>query len=400
MLYSAAMGNRVGSGGNRPVQAPKLGNAPGKTEGATKGSQTNEAAQSQAVEAVGHQVADSFGGVGNRLLDAMSPLIPDKMASGARDSLLSAEVIAHRAVAHAGASRGAAGIVSGTRTADTLSGMPRADQVATLKDMSKPDFLNLQAAQRSGAIKDPVVQMGVSVETLARTTYGKSESGAKGVALARSQHAEGNLNYASNASGTSTGSYAFTDGNGHINLDKSLSRSPEAGAAFIAHEAHHAGITKKLSKDGGDRPAELNEETTAHAEQSKAWKDLKGNAGALPKDLRESLDGTLANYARGGSSAIKAQVAAHYASEHVTAYWGDINNNTPRAQAADSILTELAKDPKAQAAMTTEQATDFAKAMFNSPYTENPQTAETVKKAIAGMPTAAQKAANAEMGWE
>ena len=238
---------------------------------------------------------------------------------------------------------------------------PPSVRMAQVQTMSDAQLKAIGDSMRAGQIEDPALQLAVGTELAARTKWGKDNP--EIVAYQRKLVVDGKVNF---KDGRGAGR---TETSGEVKMDLSLSKSPEALAALLAHEATHS-----FHATHGGLNSVYQEETSGNLASARVWSEIgKKDDSNLTVDQRDGLNEYAEQYQRFGEDGVQARVATEYAREASKTYEKH-PKPSEKAKVTD-LMDSLANDPGAVKAMRPEYVQELATALLRSGANE-----EDVKK--------------------
>jgi hypothetical protein len=219
--------------------------------------------------------------------------------------------------------------------------------------MSDAQLQQVAEHMRAGLVEDLGLQLAVTTELAARTQWGKDNPDL--VDYQRQLVVDGKVNF---KDGRGAGR---TETSGEVTMDPSLSRSPEALAALLAHEATHS----HHAANGGMDPSVYVEETAGNMASAQVWAELgKKDDSNLSKDQLDGLNEYAEQFKAHGEDGVQARMAAEYAMEASKLY-AKGNKASEKAKVTD-VLDHLANDPGAVKAMRPEYAKELFLALMRT----------------------------------
>jgi hypothetical protein len=256
---------------------------------------------------------------------------------------------------------------------------PVSVRMAQAQNMSDAELSQVAEAMRGGGVEDLGLQLAVTTEMAARTQWGKDNP--EIVDYQRQLVVDGKVNFASSERGAA----GTEPGTGEVTLDPSLSRSPEALAATLAHEATHS--IHATSKAGMDKSV-YNEETTGNLSGARVWSEIgKRDDMYLSSKQLAGLNEYADQYGAFGEDGVQARMASKYALEASEAYVGGAKGEKSKVK---DILSHLAADPGAVKAMRAEYAKDLFLALMRTKPSQ--ADVENLGRTLKDMPASAKAA--------
>ncbi|MFT3710511.1 MAG: hypothetical protein QM817_23045 [Archangium sp.] len=250
---------------------------------------------------------------------------------------------------------------------------PTSVRMAQVQNMTDDQLSQVAEAMRGGGVEDLGLQLAVTTELAARTQWGKDNP--EIVDYQRQLVVDGKVNF-SDGRGA-----ARTETSGEVTMNPSLSKSPEALAALLAHEATHS----YHAANGGMDKSTYKEETAGNMASAQVWAELGKEDFNLTQNQRDSLNDYAKLYKAGGEDAVQSRVAAEYASEaskaaseHAAAAAkldkaGDTKGAKAERRAASyeeakvkDVANELSNDPGAVKQMNGTFAFEVTRALLGS----------------------------------
>lgn len=235
---------------------------------------------------------------------------------------------------------------------------PVSVRMAQVQNLSDAQLQEIGQQMRAGLVEDLGLQLAVSTELAARSQWGKDNP--EIVEYQRQAVVDGKVNF---ASGRGAGR---TETSGEITMNAELSKSPEALAALLAHEATHSYHTA----NGGMDKSVYAEETAGNLASAQVWAELGNpNDTNLSKNQLDGLNEYAQLYKSAGEDGVQARVAAEYASEASKTF--EATKHKSEKKKVLDVVDNLAKDPNAVKAMTGSHAYEVTIALMRVGPTED-----------------------------
>lgn len=289
---------------------------------------------------------------------------------------------------------------TGPLLASLVEILPREELPRFLGSLRGTPFNRLLDAVRTGDVKDQDVVLSIAVESVARTSWGADHP--VQVERLRTLHAHGCICIAEFEARAHSAPEP-----GVIRVHSKLLRSPEALAAFLAHQAMHHVAEGQTGLRGT-----LTEDTAGTIASARVWAEIGRSEDAyLPERIRDSLNDFAEAFRRGGASNVRACAATK--DVKVSREWyewirakaatvTDPLERTRREKQAHEhayrirvMVQEMAQDPEAQRHVTEETTWELFKATSTLGFAT--EDAQRLGRAVKHAPHEAREAIMKEM---